>query len=221
LKSVLHDRECLELVNLIEKIFSDKKTFKFKDLSYKEIYSDFDDVRINSHLGNKQVSLGGKYFKDFDDASNGKILNIAKEISSSAKVKYFNINKISSEYGRPALPPHLDYQQGVSFLIDFQISSNYTWSKFIDSVPYDLRDGDALIFDPEDSVHWRQPRMPKPNEFIYLLCVYFEDDSEKEYSVIDRSKRYSEGVKNYKDQCSHEFGRPDLIDWNQFTVRDN
>jgi hypothetical protein len=221
LRSVLNDLERKSLSILMDDALSAGEPVDFNSITWKEIRHQFKSTRINHHLGNIQISLPGEDFDKFDSAVNNKITNIANEISPGSYVKYFNITKISNKYGKPAMPPHIDIAQGVSFLIDVQVDGNFIWSKFVDGDPKNLENKDVLVFDSEDSVHWRSPKKLQDDQFLYLLCVYFSDNKEKNVSIISRSQKTTEALTQYKSQYIAEFNQEDGTNWDAVSIKEH
>lgn len=76
----------------------------------------------------------------------------------------------NSKYGVPNVRPHYD-GDFTDYIIDFQMSSNTSWSLGVDTHVYEMKDNSAVIFSPNRNVHWRPEKTF--NEGEYLRAIFF------------------------------------------------
>jgi hypothetical protein len=84
------------------------------------------------------------------------------------KIKDAGFNRYKLEYGFPNLMPHLD-DKNAQVVFDYQIESNKKWNLLIEGKPIVLNDNDAVVFEGQKDVHWRDPVYFKSNEYLSML----------------------------------------------------
>ena len=148
-----------------------------------------EDCTISKYLGRIQSS-----FKPPPEL-NKKLLNIAKNISSkklkSSGMTYVEYNK---KYGLPNLPPHFDGDLS-EVIINYQLSSNTPWDIGLDTKIYKIEDNSALVFNPNENIHWRPHKTFNKDEYVKMIFFRFRSAED----VIDNSHlRYSLNNDIYK-----------------------
>ncbi len=78
----------------------------------------------------------------------------------------------SSEYGEPNLPPHFD-GDSTDLIINYQLDSNTSWDIALDTEVYPMEDNSALIFNPNESIHWRPHKTFKEGEYVRMVFFRF------------------------------------------------
>ena len=98
-----------------------------------------------------------------------KVQRIIQDIyGKDYKVKGFGFQRYKLEYGFPNLQPHLD-DQGCQVVFDYQIESNKKWDLVVEGESIGLNDNDAVVFEGDKDVHWRNPVLFKSNEYVSML----------------------------------------------------
>lgn len=89
----------------------------------------------------------------------------------------------SLPYGVPSLPPHFDGDD-TDVVVNFVLSSNTRWSVGLDESIHNVLDNGALVFNPNDSVHWRSHKEFKEGEYVSMIFFrYFNESSPSDYSA--------------------------------------
>jgi hypothetical protein len=89
------------------------------------------------------------------------------------RLTHYNYIDYNTKYGNgkyaPTLTPHIDADENI-VTFNFQIGGNVDdWTIWVDETPYDLKNGDAIIFSAVNQVHWRSKRKWKPGEFVEIV----------------------------------------------------
>lgn len=160
----------------------------------KDILSQEEIERIH-----QTVSVGEPYFDkklgrlQINDASNSlsektvyKLTNIVKDIIDlPLQVKGTSYVEYNSLYGKPNLPPHLDADSS-DLIINIQIESNTHWDIGLNFETYRLEDNSALIFNPNEEIHWRVHKEFKDGEYVKMLFVrLINSKNRSDYSHFD------------------------------------
>lgn len=156
------------------------------------IYDENTGFSISKDLGRLQMNLE----KINNEELITRLKNIANSfvdfdvsLTSSTYVDY------SSKYGTPNLPPHFD-GDGSDLIINYQFKSNTSWDIGLNTEVYNMKDNSALIFNPNESIHWRTKKVFQPDEYVRMLFFRFSNSKEtKDNSHL----RYSLGDEVYKD----------------------
>ena len=138
------------------------------------------------------------------DKNLGRIMytiSLPHNISQSIKERIENIigQKISGafsmtfvdydgKYGQPNLPPHFDGDNN-SVILDYQYKSNTSWGLGVNTTVFDMKDNDAVIFNPNEYPHWRPHKEFKEGEFMTMIFIRFPNPdtnySDKQYLQSD------------------------------------
>jgi len=88
------------------------------------------------------------------------------------RLTHYNYIDYNLKYGNgqvPSLSPHIDADENL-VTFNYQIGGNVDdWTIWVDDKPYDLKNGDAIIFSAVNQVHWRSKRNWKPGEFVEIV----------------------------------------------------
>jgi hypothetical protein len=84
------------------------------------------------------------------------------------KIKDVGFQRYKLEYGFPNLRPHVDDQQ-CQVVFDYQVESNKKWDVVVEGNSIGLNDNDAVVFEGEIDVHWRNPVHFKLNEYVSMI----------------------------------------------------
>lgn len=109
----------------------------------------------------------------------------------------------SSKYGQPNLPPHFDGDYN-AVIVDYQYKSNTTWGLGVGTEVFELRDNEALIFNPNEYPHWRPHKTFQDGEFVTMAFFRFPEDgvdySSKRYSqdheIFDEARKVRDSLKS-------------------------
>ena len=125
-----------------------------------------------------------------------KLNNIVKSITNTylkiGGVAYVEYNLL---YGVPNLPPHFD-GDSTDLIINVQLESNTQWDLGLDLETYRLNDNCALIFNPNEQIHWRVHKKFYDGEYVRMLFIRLSNpDNPSDYSHL----RYSQDHAIFKD----------------------
>jgi hypothetical protein len=96
----------------------------------------------------------------------------------------------SSEYGQPNLPPHYDGDDNI-LIIDYQFDSNTSWGLGVDTEVFHMEDNEAVIFNPNEHVHWRPHKTFKEGEYVRMVFFRFTDpDQLADYSHLNLNQSH-------------------------------
>jgi hypothetical protein len=84
------------------------------------------------------------------------------------EIKDIGFQRYKLEYGLPILAPHIDNQKS-QVVFDYQIESNKKWDLVVEGESISLNDNDAVVFEGEKDVHWRNPVHFKSNEYVSMV----------------------------------------------------
>lgn len=148
---------------------------------------------ISKSLGRLQCS---GFIKDLSDGIHDKLNNIANSVSNNnIEISSITYVEYNSKYGTPDLPPHFDGDSS-DLIINFQIDSNTSWDIGIDLEVYSINNNSALVFNGNESIHWRPRKTFNDGEYVKLVFFRFQDIG----NYIDNSHlRYSLDNEIYKE----------------------
>lgn len=81
-------------------------------------------------------------------------------------------NEFKEDRGNPFLGVHLDSNNNLGILLDYQLKSNTDWPLAIEKDVYEMKDNDMVYFYPTDQYHWRVNKNWLDGEFVDVL--FFE-----------------------------------------------
>lgn len=115
-----------------------------------------------------------------------KLINETYKVNLSlGSINYVEYNK---RYGKPELPPHFD-GDNCDLLLNYQLSSNTVWGIGLNKKVYNLQNNDAVIFSPNEVIHWRPIKNFLNEEYVKMIFFRFHnlkfpsDHSDKRYSL--------------------------------------
>lgn len=103
--------------------------------------------------------------------------------------QYVEYNKL---YGEPKLEPHYDRDFN-ELIVDYQFESNTKWPLGADEKIFSLEDNGALMFNPNQSAHWRPQKTFKDGEYVRMIFFRF--------FVYGQTSDYSHLPDNSKDSA--------------------
>jgi hypothetical protein len=110
----------------------------------------------------------------------------------------------SSEYGQPNLPPHFDGDD-TEFVVDFQLESNTQWDVGVDLKTYSLEDNSAIIFNPNEHIHWRPHKEFGDGEYVKMMFFRFYNPirgSDYSHLTLSRDDPAFDEVRAFRDSLS-------------------
>lgn len=140
------------------------------------------ELELDNHLGRVKSVI---HFKDLIIEKINKIIigyDTNLVFSSSSYVEYNNL------YGIPELPPHFDGDD-CDLLLNYQLSSNTVWGIGLNKEIYNLQDNEAVIFSPNEVIHWRPIKNFLNEEYVKMIFFRFQnlkspsDNFDKRYSL--------------------------------------
>jgi len=130
-----------------------------------------------------------------------KLLALAKQFvdDKDLELTHYQYLDYFGKYGKgnsPNLPPHLDvenYYTKVS--IDYQMSSNIDWAIVVENDKFYLKDGEILVFEASERIHWRDPIVLKENDRCEVIVFHFSNKFEHApYAEKQMTKTEREGI---------------------------
>lgn len=130
----------------------------------------------------------GRTLHDIDTGSLGLKVNIQQIIKDKLGIgdelhlKNMIIVEYGNKYGEPNLPPHFDGDD-TEVIVNLQLSSNTTWGVGVDEEVFYIEDNTAVIFNPNEHIHWRPHKIFKDQEQVTMMFFRFSNpDNPKSYS---------------------------------------
>lgn len=88
----------------------------------------------------------------------------------------------AKEYGQPNLPPHFDGDD-TQLIMNYQLDSNTTWPVGIDKHTYGLKNNSAVMFHPNENIHWRPHKDFSDGEYVIMMFFrFYEPHNKQDYS---------------------------------------
>jgi hypothetical protein len=84
------------------------------------------------------------------------------------EIKDVGFQRYKLEYGLPNLKPHVD-DQNCQVVFDYQLESNKKWDLVVEGNSISLNNNDAVVFEGEKDVHWRNPVHFKSDEYVSMI----------------------------------------------------
>lgn len=144
--------------------------------NYINIDDSYQEIGIDHRLGRLQFGLLNNFhdvleniFLKINDFVN--IIFTKNYIFSHAMVVEYN-----NKYGTPNLPPHYDADSH-HMIVNYQLSSNTSWSIGLNTNHFRLEDNSAIAFNGNENIHWRPHKVFKDNEYVTMIFFRFIDKS--------------------------------------------
>jgi hypothetical protein len=104
-----------------------------------------------------------------------QLLPVAREhFKSETLVPSFNF--ASWYFGNASLEHHTDIN-ACTYSIDLAVYAEIPWELYVEGVPYDLKENDALLYYGESQEHWREPLVNPENKVVCnVFFFYVEPD---------------------------------------------
>ena len=150
------------MYKIIENVFSETEINYFKFMvKQKEILK---LVHLRPDTGRLAINL-----VSIKPEIIAKVQGIIKNIyGKDYEIKDVGFNRYKLEYGLPNLKPHVDDQKS-QIVFDYQLDSNKKWDLVIEGNSVSLNNNDAVVFEGEKEVHWRNPVDFKSDEYVSML----------------------------------------------------
>ena len=150
------------MYKIIENVFSETEINYFKFMvKQKEILK---LVHLRPDTGRLAINL-----VSIKPEIIAKVQGIIKNIyGKDCEIKDVGFNRYKLEYGLPNLMPHVDDQKS-QIVFDYQLDSNKKWDLVIEGNSVSLNNNDAVVFEGEKEVHWRNPVDFKSDEYVSML----------------------------------------------------
>ena len=137
------------------------------------------EATIDEKLGRSQVILNSLG----EENIGSKILEIGKNLSLSSAIYV----EYSNNFGQPNLPTHYDGDNS-DLIVNYQLSSNTSWDIGLGLETYSLEDNSALIFNPNEYIHWRPIKQFEAGEYVKMIFFrLWNKENTSDYSHL----RYS------------------------------
>lgn len=131
---------------------------------------------------------------------------ILKNISSSPLDSYGEALCVvySNEYGHPNLPPHFD-GDNTELIVNYQLDSNTDWQIGIDFETLKINNNSAIIFNPNDHIHWRPHKTFLDNEYVTMVFFRFYNPYKKNdllHKSLKQDDPVFKDILNYRNSLS-------------------
>lgn len=129
---------------------------------------------------------------------------IMRKVQEITRKPYRYSGAVCAEYtakaGDPNLPPHFDGDQ-TDLIMTYQIESNKQWGVGVDLTVYNLEDNDAVMFHPNENIHWRPHAKFEDGEFVRVMFLRFALPQMSDYShkALDIYDPAFDEVRAYRD----------------------
>lgn len=177
------------------------KDFNTLVSKFKNSSNDVKNFSISEDLGRSQFPLN-----NIDRNIVAKLLDLANSVTdfncgfSGAGGCEYNL-----KYGNPTLPTHFDGDHN-DLIINYQLTSNTQWGIGVDFNLYQLEDNSALLFHPNESVHWRPKKTFKEGEFVRMIFFRFHKAGNiSDYSHLSQywpNNDIFKDINNFRDTVS-------------------
>jgi hypothetical protein len=98
-------------------------------------------------------------------------------------VNFSKITKYTSDFGYEVkLSPHYDSRALETFICDLQLLSNHKWNLVVEGKEYDLKDGQAILFNGTNQMHWRENKKIQLGEETFLIFVFLTHKKQRLFS---------------------------------------
>jgi hypothetical protein len=185
------------LIEKIENMLSDQEISYFLNMTDNLEIPLNDDGSFN-YDENTGFSISkdlGRLQKTLREFKNEEVIIKLKKIARSFVDFDLSLNgasyvDYSAKYGTPNLPPHFD-GDGTDIIINYQLKSNTSWDIGLNESVYKIEDNCALIFNPNESIHWRTKKIFEPGESVRMIFFRFanlkgsKDNSHLRYNLAD------------------------------------
>ena len=118
-----------------------------------------------------------------------KLEKLASDLSGKKlKFSYALYIIYNKENGLPNLPPHIDADTN-DLIFDYQIRSNTDWDLGLETKIYPVKDNSALIFNPNEVIHWRPYKTFEEGETVEMILFrLFDVNNRSDYTHLKYSQ---------------------------------
>jgi hypothetical protein len=157
------------------------KDFVFFDEVDRSKYSD--GWEINHHVGRIEITLP---YEIVPEDIKSILMEKGSAINPDSYIEYVEFVRYSNIFGLPRVDPHIDPPSKQQFMFNIQIDGNVDWDIVNykeDGMPenFTLKNGECLVMDVCNDVHWRDPVALKDGQFLDMMFVHYYDNSVEPY----------------------------------------
>lgn len=184
-------------IQKINDIFTDEELKLLYELFNTSVSGGTDD-----RLGRSLVFIENK---NIPKSIFNKLFDIVSKISGLDLVMHSALGvEYNKNYGEPNLPPHCDGSDS-DIIVDFQLKANTSWDLGMETTIYTLEDNSALVFNPNEYVHWRPHKTFKNGEYLQMIFFrYYSKEHRKQWPNISQDDpRYISAVK-FRENIKNE-----------------
>lgn len=118
--------------------------------------------------GRADIFIGPDIRQDIKDT-------IVKYFDSDYHLYHVTYSEYSLKHGIPNLPSHRDPKyDDTSLTFDYQLEANINWPMCAEGICHDMKDNDALIFDPQNMDHQRPELEFKQDDYVRIVFFYLK-----------------------------------------------
>lgn len=153
----------MELNKLITNVFTDAQIAYLKDL-----VSQYSEVHPCPERGRDDIYIGNDISQEIKDV-------VLSYFDQDYYLYHVTYSEYNTKHMNPNLPPHKDPNHDDSSLtFDYQFESTIDWPMCADGVCHDMKDNDAVIFDPPNMQHWRPEITFKQDDYVRIIFFYLK-----------------------------------------------
>lgn len=151
----------MELNTLHKNIFTESQIDYLKTLSSLNA-----ELSLCPERGRADIFIGPDIRQDIIDT-------VMQYFDADYSLYHVTYSEYSLKHGIPNLPSHKDpVYENASLTFDYQLESNISWFMCAEGICHDMKDNDAIIFDPMNMTHERPELEFKPDDYVRILFFY-------------------------------------------------
>jgi len=152
----------MELNKLIKNVFTEEQIGYLRDIAFNG------ETHLCQERGRNDVFIGPDIRQDIKD-------KVKSYFDEGYELYHVTYSEYSPDHGIPNLPEHRDPKYDhTSLTFDYQFEANVIWPMCAEGICHDMKDNDALIFDPQNMDHLRPPRDFKPGDYVRVFFFFLK-----------------------------------------------
>lgn len=164
-------------------------------------------------------TVAGRWIAEihFDEATEERILNIARDIFQDEEIKRagFHAARYQIQNGiKPQLWKHYD-QSACQYSLDVCIEKTVDWQLVVDDIVFEESPNSCVVFSGNDNMHWRTP-YPSNSEDDYVTLLFMQFAKPDHWFFVDGGKAGFDKYGHLADykyrEKTGEWAQPDYSD---------
>lgn len=107
-------------------------------------------------------------------------------------------NEFKKDNEDPFLGVHLDSNNDLGIILDYQLKSNTSWPIGIEKDVYHMSDNDMVYFYPTDQYHWRSKKKWQDGEYVDVIFFEFaaigKPRTVQDKAIVDEIESYRDSL---------------------------